>query len=149
MYALTMIRLSGSVKEDIAKPPAPKEEDLLAEPNGVAFWQGSVKPLTFDLTYSEEKGWSEPQHPILNQISRKIYKGKRVPLKPHGPRITATLWTGDEQHVASTVDAIIDRFSDDWTIELPSGSEGKTHQMNLVRPEEGGPAVPNFQRIIH
>jgi len=83
---------------------------------------------TFDLTYDEKEGWSDPKAHILRKIHRDIGPVRppmvrQYPLQSGQTHIPATLWTGTDWQVASTIEAIIRTFARDWKIEMDSTNE--------------------------
>lgn len=140
-----MFRLQGTYKKDRLPllPPESESNRYDGEPltTKEKMWlrsQNHRHDGTFDLTYSEEEGWSDPQSPILKNIQRDMGPGRppevrQYPLYSGQTHIPATLWKGSENQVASTVDAIIRTFAHDWKIEMDLTNEQTQEEANLTR----------------
>ncbi len=125
-----MFRLQGTYKKDhLPLPPESESTRYDGEPltTKEIMWmrKGNYRhDGTFDLTYDEEEGWSDPKAPILRKMERDIGPGRppkvrQYPLYSGQTHIPATL-KGTDWEVASTVEAIIRTFARDWKIEMDS-----------------------------
>jgi len=128
-----MFRLHGTYKKD--RLPLPEE----SEPNRYdgepltteeTMWmrKGNYRhDGTFDLTYDEEEGWSDPKAFILTQMHHRIGprppKVRQFPLYSGQTHIPPTLWKGTDWEVASTVASFIRKIAHVYTIEMDSTRE--------------------------
>ena len=136
-----MFRLHGTYKKD-RLPLSPESESNRydGEPptteETMRMRKGNYRhDGTFDLTYDEKEGWSDPKAPILRRMQRDIGPGRppkirQYPLYSGQTHIPATL-KGTDWQVASTVDAIIRTIAHDWKIEMDSTGE-QTQEAGLI-----------------
>jgi hypothetical protein len=139
-----MFRLQGTYKKDRLPLLPPESESNRYDGKPLTtkekMWlrsQNHRHDGTFDLTYSEEEGWSDPQSPILKKMQRDMGPSRppevrQYPLHSGQAHIPATL-KGTDWQVASTVEAIIRTFAHDWKIEMDSPSEQTQEEAGLIR----------------
>ena len=116
-----MIRITGTIpaKQDLIEKFG--EEGTLEEmpwyepedPLFDALYEGHAIPAEpFDLTYTQDGGWSDPSAIILLRIRRKMTSGRKVPVvnwRGGDPSIRADL-LGTEEQAAATFMALANKI---------------------------------------
>ena len=121
MLRNTMIRITGTIpaKQDLIEKfgeegtleemPWYEPEDPLFE----ALYEGqAITAEPFDLTYTQDGGWSDPSAIILLRIRRKMTSGRKVPVvnwRGGDPSIRADL-LGTEEQAAATFMALANKI---------------------------------------
>jgi hypothetical protein len=109
-----MIRVTGTIpaSEGVAEEFRPLEIHVTSDGKGIELSKspgaGPRDSESFDLSYTKEEGWTDPDARILMKISRKMRGVTDVRLLPYrgGHRTIQPTLDGTEEEVASTIVAI-------------------------------------------